>query len=118
VKKGNLKEAFREGNSPKMRQTAQMMAKVFLCFLTLVWVLAFVTVALVIYDKAFYPYMINYFTPVGGEISSGYAAIVGVFCAFYIITIVLIGAFISLKGFKFVGSWKWVNQKGPDASSK
>lgn len=118
MKVGNLKEAFTEKNSPRYRHTAQMMAKVFLCFITLVWVLVFVTVALVIYDKAFYPYLINYFTPTLGKISTGYSALVGIFCAWYIITMVLIGAAAALRGFKFVGSWEWVNKKDSNAPSK
>jgi hypothetical protein len=118
VEKGKLKSAFKRESSPKERRVAQMMSKVFLCFLTLIWVLVFLTVALVIYDKAFYPYMVNYFTPAGGEISTGYSAIVGVLSAWYIVTIILIGALVALRGFKFVGSWQWVNKKGPDAPSK
>ena len=113
-----LKEQIKELNSPKERKTAQMMAKVFLCFLTLIWVLVFVAVALVIYDKAFYPYLVNYFTPIGGKISSGYSAVVGMFCTFYIITMVFIGSFVALRGFKFVGSWKWVGKKDSNASSE
>ena len=117
-KKVKLKEQMKDLNSIKEKHVAQMMAKLFLCFLSLVWVLVFITIALVVYDKGFYPYLVNYFTPIGHKISTGYSILVGVFCTWYIITVVLIGAMASLRGFKFVGSWKWVNKKDSNAPSK
>ena len=101
----------------KDRTIAQLLAKLFIFTLSIIWVLIYCAVILVLYDKWFNPAMVFHFTPNLPEASSIDKVLVGVCDAWYIITAVLIGTWASLKAFKTVGFWA-PKSKDSDATSK
>lgn len=108
--------------SPKSRRTAEVMARLFMFFLAALWILVYIATSLIMYDQVVDPATTAFFTPKSGEITTAANFLQNVCSAWFFITFILFGIWISIKSFRLVGKWepkgKGNSSEVPDAKGK
>jgi hypothetical protein len=127
LSKRSLKSLFTT-TSPREKRTSVLLARLFLFAIAAVWILIYLAAVLITYDKLFWPAMNVYFIPNVKQDTTFNHVTVNICCAWYLITVFVLGIWISFKSFKMVGVWEPRNRKnqeeeeyidkGPDAPGK
>jgi len=116
LSKKSLKDLF-TNPSPRDRNTSVLLARVFLFAVAAVWLLIYLAVVLITYDKLFWPAMNVYFINSAKQDTTFNHVMINICCAWYLLTVFILGVWIALKSFKMVGVWEPKNRKGSNRDS-
>ncbi len=92
--------------STKERRASVVASRLFLFGVVALWVLLFLAASVVLFGKMFEPIVQSYFIGSDGIYSSAENLAIGALEGWYIVTVVMVGIYASLRAFKLVGKWE------------